>query len=61
MLSILRSAGMVLMLFLGVCAALSLGYVLLNNIMLLWAGLAVCSLAFALLLIYLSLYRRWEF
>ena len=56
MLTKLRSLGFGLVILLGVCAAAGLCHVLLNNAMLLWAGLAVCSLAFSLLLLYLALF-----
>lgn len=58
MLTVLRYIGIGLVSLLGICAALSLGYVLVTNVMLLWAGLAVCSLAFALLLLYLAFSGR---
>ena len=60
MLTVLRYIGFGVLSLLGICAALSLGYVLVNNVMLLWMGLALCSLLFALLLIYLSV-TDWRF
>jgi hypothetical protein len=58
MLKILRYIGIGTLFLLGICAALSLCYVLLNNVMLLWAGLALCSLAFSILLLWLSFSGR---
>jgi len=59
MLTVLRYIGIGVLSLLGICAALSLGYVLVHNVMLLWMGLALCSLAFSLLLLYLSL-NNWS-
>ena len=56
MLTKLRSVGFGIVVLLGVCALLGLCHVLVNNAMLLWAGLAICSLAFSLLLLYLALF-----
>ena len=60
MLTVLRYIGIGVLSLLGICAALSLGYVLVHNVMLLWMGLALCSLAFALLLLYVSL-TDWSY
>ena len=56
MLTKLRSVGFGLLILLGLCALLGLCQVLLDHVMLLWAGLAICSLAFSLLLLYLALF-----
>ena len=56
MLTKLRSVGFGLLILLGFCALLGLCQVLLDHVMLLWAGLAICSLAFSLLLLYLALF-----
>lgn len=56
MLTKLRSVGFGILVLLGICALLGLCHALLNHVMLLWAGLALCSLAFSLLLLYLALY-----
>jgi len=61
MLATLRYIGIGLLALLGIYAVLSLGYVLMNNVMLLWAGLALCSLAFALLLLYLASVGRQDY
>ena len=61
MLTVLRYIGIALISLLGICAALSLGYVLVSNVMFLWAGLAVCSLAFSLLLLYLAFSGRTSY
>ncbi len=58
MLTVLRYIGFGCLALLGLCAALSLGYVLVSNVMLLWGCLALCSLAFALLLLYLAFSAR---
>ena len=56
MLTKLRSIGFGCLILLGLCAVAGLCHALLNNVMLLWAGLALCSLAFSLLLLYLALF-----
>lgn len=58
MLKLLRSVGLGSLILLGICAALSLCVALVNNVMLLWAALAVCSLAFSILLLWLAFSGR---